>query len=42
MVLQQCGLTNLLVLVNAQSSVHIVFQIYDFLRFDSILVMLYL
>jgi len=34
---EKCGLT-VLVLVNAQSSMHIVFQLYDVLRFDSTVV----
>ena len=34
MVGEKCGLT-VLVLVNAQSIMHIVFQLYDVLRFDS-------
>jgi len=34
---EKCGLT-LLVLVNAQSVMHTVFQIYDVLRFDSTVV----
>ena len=38
MVGEKCGLTNVLVLVNAQSIVYIVFQLGDVLRFDSILV----
>ena len=37
MVGEKCGLT-VLVLVNAQSSMHIVFQLYDVLRFDSTVV----
>ena len=41
MVGEKCGLT-VLVLVNAQSIVHILFQLYDVLRFDSILVVGYL
>jgi len=38
---EKCGLT-VLVLVNAHSIVHILFQLYDVLRFDSILVIGYL
>jgi len=34
MVGEKCGLT-VLVFVNAQSIMHIVFQLYDVLRFDS-------
>jgi len=34
MVDEKCGLT-VLVLVNAQSILHIVFELYDVLRFDS-------
>jgi len=34
MIDKKCGLT-VLVLVNAQSILHIVFQLYDFLRFHS-------
>jgi len=34
---EKCGLT-ILVLVNAQSIMHIAFQIYDVLRFDSAVV----
>jgi len=37
MVDEKCGLT-VLVLVNAQSILHIVFQLYDVLRFDSTVV----
>jgi len=37
MVGEKCGLT-VLVLVNAQSIMHIVFQLYDVLRFDSTVV----
>jgi len=37
MVDKKCGLT-VLVLVNAQSILHIVFQLYDVLRFDSTVV----
>jgi len=37
MVDMKCGLT-VLVLVNAQSIKHIVFQLYDVLRFDSTVV----
>jgi len=37
MVDEKCGLT-ILVLVNAQSILHIVFQLYDVLRFDSTVV----
>ena len=37
MVGEKCGLT-VLVLVNAQSMMHIVFQLYDVIRFDSTVV----
>jgi len=37
MVVEKCGFT-VLVLVNAQSIMHTVFQLYDVLRFDSTVV----